>query len=242
MSSHQADWNARRAAMGNFHHGPTDPDQYRADRTAYYRRPDRPDVGPGFPEPYRFADRYDAVQGHAVYTQARVENDRHRNAYETGYDRHLQTIQGLRDPNERDYYKQSTGGLTPRAHRELKPLARDLEHAEARHASTREDVYGHDAMMYGTSEGQYAHSGHIGWHSRKADQSNANYNRHAHYEDDPLSNARDCYGREVPHGYHPDHTPYPRAPPLPGHYSTRLDAPEFVMKPAKQQKKKGGEH
>ncbi|KAL8911322.1 MAG: hypothetical protein Q9171_003487 [Xanthocarpia ochracea] len=235
MSSRHQDWENRARDMGAEHHGTRDPDQYIVDRKLKY-----PKVGPGFPRPHHL-NGYDADQRYTVYKQACNDNYEPRNKYHTTRAQHDRDIEQMKDDKEHDYYKYHTGGVTPLAHAELKPLARKWADAETRHAELREEVYARAPMMYGTREGQDNHLGYIDSRWQGVVRAEDNYDDHAKFEHDPNSTARDCYGRGVPHGALPASTPYLRGPPPPDHYSAELDYPAFAMKPAKQ-KKHGRKH
>ncbi|KAI4261108.1 MAG: hypothetical protein L6R42_003689 [Xanthoria sp. 1 TBL-2021] len=176
MSRHRADWDQRSYALGRSHHGDPDPDTYRRERNDNY-----PGVGPGFPAPHHFRDNYSAVQGHAAYTAACVKNEASRFEYAQRRDMHRDELQAL-DAQQRQYYTRNTGGYFPTAHRELKPLARELADDETDHARAREAVYSRAPTMYGTRQGQTAHERYIRDHYREADTAEMDYNIHSRFE------------------------------------------------------------
>ncbi|CAL8575090.1 hypothetical protein XPA_001033 [Xanthoria parietina] len=228
MPPHGPAWDARSTALGADHHGAPDPYQYRLDRNRRY-----PGVSHLLPGTQYFDDGYDASQGYEEYSKAREANTESRQAYHQRRREHRDSLNDL-DHMQRNYYREHTGGATPVAHAELKPLARTWADDEAYHATAREAVYGHAPQMYGTRQGQTEHHRYIGDHYNNADHAENQYNQHAMYENDPTSLDRDCYGREVPHGYLPDPNPYSRRGPAAGHYSADLDPPAFAIKPAKR--------
>ncbi|KAL8682715.1 MAG: hypothetical protein Q9224_006747 [Gallowayella concinna] len=74
-------------------------------------------------------------------------------------------------------------------------------------------------MLYDNRSAEQLHYEQIGEHYEESDRAEKNYNHHHAYEPNPLSSARDAYGREVPHDYRPAPHPYPYQVPDPGHYS-----------------------
>ncbi|KAL8787530.1 MAG: hypothetical protein Q9213_002188 [Squamulea squamosa] len=211
MSRLRPDWDQRSTDLGPYHHGPADPNAYRVSRNRHY-----PGVTPGLPGPQYFEDGYSAQQGHDIYEQRCKDNDGPRDTYNARRTTHSDYLQSL-PPKEREYYMHNTGAFTPSAHAELKPLAREWSDAEARsHASAREDVYARGPMI----------------HYHNADVAEGYYVDHNTYEIE----ARDCYDREVLHGYLPDNMPYNRRHPRDGHYSTVVDLPEFAMKAPRKKK------
>ncbi len=126
MSSEYEDWENRARDMGAEHHGARNSDKYIVDRKLKY-----PKVGPGFPRPHHLGG-YNADQRHTVYKQACKDKDGPRDEYHKTRAQHDREIEQMKDDYERDYYKHHTGGVTPVAHAELKPLARGWANAETR--------------------------------------------------------------------------------------------------------------
>ncbi|KAI4217895.1 MAG: hypothetical protein L6R36_009227, partial [Xanthoria steineri] len=225
---HRADWDHRSDALGLPHHGPAEPDRYLVQRNENY-----PGVGPDFPGPHHFRDRYSAAEGYAAYSAACTKNDTSRGEYQQRRSVHRDELEAL-DARQQQYYTRNTGGFLPTAHGELKPYARELADDEYNHARAREALYSRAPTMYGTREGQTAHERYIGTHYRNADAAEMDYGMHSRFENDPSSTEVDCYGRPVPHGYRPDPVPYSSRHPNPDHYSQVLDAPEYTIKPARK--------
>ncbi|KAL1966048.1 hypothetical protein VTN77DRAFT_4796 [Rasamsonia byssochlamydoides] len=129
------------------------------------------------------------------------------------------------DDEKKTYYNQTTGGLLPRQHRELAPVASELEDAAYHHAIGRHDYLKDYPVSQTTVTKQKEH--HMWAKVAYKDHALAlkAYNRHAQY----ASPARDLYGQEVPARSRPSERPYPPAPP-PGYYSTEhtpaLDDPD----------------
>ncbi|KAL9629508.1 MAG: hypothetical protein Q9204_005229 [Flavoplaca sp. TL-2023a] len=63
--------------------------------------------------------------GYAAYTAACHKNDASRDAYDERQRAHAAEVRAL-DAEQQRYYQLATSGYFPTAHRELKPLAREL--------------------------------------------------------------------------------------------------------------------
>ncbi|KAL8984106.1 MAG: hypothetical protein Q9205_001844 [Flavoplaca limonia] len=228
----EAAWRARSRALGRPIHGDPDPDGYSRERRTLY-----PGVGPDFPGPHHFPDGYSARDGYAAYTAACHKNDASRDAYNERERAHAAELRAI-DAQQQRYYQLATGGYFPTAHRELKPLARELADDASGHAEARERLYSHASNIYGTRDGQTTHEGYITNRYRDADRAEVDYREHSKYENDPTSEEVDCYGRPIPHGYKPDTVPFESRPPLAGHYSTQAEATMYTIKPQKPRRGK----
>ncbi|KAL8868825.1 MAG: hypothetical protein Q9198_008052 [Flavoplaca austrocitrina] len=133
---HGRDWGARSHALGAEHHGPQDPEEYRIARNHRY-----PGVSLLLPEP-RHLNGWSAAEHHGIYSEARKENDASRDAYETRNSQHKGYV-GRLDARQQAYYQNNTGGITPRAHAEMKPLAHTWADDERRCVSD----LGHPAFL-----------------------------------------------------------------------------------------------
>ncbi|KAI4218161.1 MAG: hypothetical protein L6R36_009099 [Xanthoria steineri] len=125
MPPHGRAWDARSTALGADHHGALDPNQYRLDRNRRY-----PGVSHLLPGTQYFDDGYNAAEGYEKYSRAREANTESRQAYQQRRGEHRDSLNDL-DYMQRNYYREYTGGATPVAHAELKPLARTWADDEA---------------------------------------------------------------------------------------------------------------
>ncbi|KAL8645167.1 MAG: hypothetical protein Q9226_007423 [Calogaya cf. arnoldii] len=179
---------------------------------AYYRarRARYPNASGGFLGP-DYVDGYDAVAAHDEIDLMKEPGKQNRKAYENRL-RPAERFMNRLDDEQRGYYDVATGGLTPRDHYDLQPLARSYADSEIRHASAREDIYGRSPMMYGSVYGKEQHHGYIEDHYGHADYAE---------DQDPASADRDLYRRPVPAGFKPSDDPYPDEDPEYGYYSDK---------------------
>ncbi|KAF6220396.1 hypothetical protein HO133_002828 [Letharia lupina] len=171
-----------------------------------------------------FPRRSERARIHAEYTTSNRQRDRTREAYGDTLKPATEEYESL-SYNQREYYDSTSGGMLPRHHATLLPLARDREGPNYHNATNRERLL---TMEYGyhSAEAQQRHWKSADKAYQEHEQVQADHARHRRFRSDPRDDDTvDCYSNSPVQSTEPHTRSRNQGLPPPGYYCDRLDTP-----------------